>query len=140
VEDDYVHQRGCNKVIEDAFNINVVNYVTAYDHPDKYINPQNGGNPYVQNNSEFTNVFLGKYSHYKRTNSTTMTFACKIKTLKDHFDIYHKYCHTGYPHDFEMFIELYKNKNICLVSSIPAYSTHCETAVLAPLIDWKNNS
>ena len=140
VEDDYVHKSGCNKVIEDAFNINVVNYVTAYDHPDKYINPQNGGNPYVQNNSEFTNVFLGKYSHYKRTNSTTMTFACKIKTLKEHFDIYHKYCHTGYPHDFEMFIELYKNKNICLVSSIPAYSTHCETAVLAPLIDWEINS
>ena len=81
---------------------------------------------------DFFDSFKGKpkYDHKVRV----------VHFKKEHFDIYHKYCHTGYPHDFEMFIELYKNKNICLVSSIPAYSTHCETAVLAPLIDWEINS
>jgi hypothetical protein len=138
VEDDYIHRKNCNLVIADAFNNPSINYVTAYDHPDKYIDPQYGGNPYIQNRGEISKVFVGKYAHYKVTNSTTMTFACKVNTLKAHYDIYNKYCHTGYPHDFEMFIDLYKNKNICLVSSIPAYSTHCETDVLSPLINWEN--
>ena len=138
VEDDYIHRKNCDLVIEDAFNNPEINYVTAYDHPDKYINPSNGGNPYVQNGAEMSKVFVGTYAHYKITNSTTMTFACRVNTLKLHYEIFQKHCHTGYPHDFEMFIDLYKNNNICLVSSIPAFSTHCESAVMSPLINWEN--
>jgi hypothetical protein len=35
-----------------------------------------------------------------------MTFACKVKTLKEDIDLYIKYCSNIYPHDFELFIEL----------------------------------
>jgi len=137
-EDDYTHCPGCAQVLEDAFNVDGVDYATGYDHPDKYLHPSRGGNPYVHQNGEISKVCIGKISHWKTTNSTTMTFACKIKTLKEDYDIYHKYCHTGYPHDFEMFLDLCRNRNRVLVSSIPAQSTHCETAVLAPLIDWNS--
>jgi hypothetical protein len=138
-EDDYIHVNGCARVLQDAFNVDGVHYATGYDHPDKYIHPHHGGNPYVQHNGEICKVCVGKLSHWKTTNSTTMTFACKLQTLKEDYDLYHKYCHTGYPHDFEMFLDLCRNRNRVLVSSIPSVSTHCESAVLAPLIDWEMN-
>jgi copper homeostasis protein CutC len=60
-----------------------MDYVTLYDHPDKYLNPIEGGNPYCEGRSEFTRVYFGSNSEFKLNNSSTMTFAAKVKTLKD---------------------------------------------------------
>lgn len=136
-EDDYIHKEGCSKALADAFNVDGVHYATGYDHPDKYLHPNSGGNPYVQHNGEVSKICVGKLSHWKTTNSTTMTFACKVKTVCEDYDVYRKYCHTGYPHDFEMFLDLCRNRKRILVSSIPAQSTHCELGVLAPLVNWE---
>jgi hypothetical protein len=141
VEDDYIHRDGCDKIIKEGLKI--ADYVTAYDHPDKYLSKNMGGNPLLQTvdnraTGENTLVFLTRSSHWKITNSTTMTFATKLKIIKDDYSIYNEFCNTGYPHDFEMFLELSKRKCRVLISSIPAYSTHCENCVLSPLYDWNN--
>jgi hypothetical protein len=136
VEDDYVHSPGCAAAIEDGFTITGADYVTCYDHPDKYIDRYNGGNPYVQGNGEMSKVCVGNVCHWKTTNSTTMTFACKMKTLKQDVATYRKYCDSGYPYDFQMFLELGGNEQRMLISSLPAYACHCENGVMSPLVDW----
>jgi outer membrane scaffolding protein for murein synthesis (MipA/OmpV family) len=57
-------------------------FVSLYDHPDKYLPPSQGGNPYCEGGAEDTRVYLTKSTHWKITNSTTMTFAATVSTLK----------------------------------------------------------
>jgi hypothetical protein len=132
IENDYLHLPGSQKIIEEGLNEIGIKFVSLYDHPDKYIN---GANPYVQDGGEITRVMLSKSSHWKITNSTTMTFASKVKTLHETEKILRKYTQGTHPHDFDMFISLY-NSSYYLITPIPGYSTHGETAWLSPLIDW----
>ena len=135
IENDYVHRSGSQKVLEEGIELGA-SFVCLYDHPDKYLDPSRGGNKYCQGGAEDTRVYLTKSSHWKITNSTTMTFAAKVKTLRQVEPILRKHTTGTYPRDFDMFLELRDNNRI-LISSIPGYSTHGETAWLTPLIDWK---
>jgi hypothetical protein len=131
-ENDYLHKPGSQKIIEEGLNEIGADFVSLYDHPDKYID---GANPYVQGGGEMTRVMLSTSSHWKVTNSTTMTFAAKVKTLRKTENVLREYTQGSYPRDFDMFISLYNSAHY-LVTPIPGYSTHGETAWLTPLIDW----
>lgn len=134
LEDDYLHKEGSENILIDGFELDF-DYVTLYDHPDKYLNPFEGGNPFCSGRSEQTRVFLGKYCHFKLTNSTTGTFAAKVRTLKEDEAIIRKWFSGTYGYDFNMFQELlFKGRR--LASPIPGYSTHCEVEWLTPLTDW----
>jgi hypothetical protein len=135
LENDYLHKLGANKVLEDGIELGF-DYVTAYDHPDKYLNPFEGGNPFCSGRAEDTRVYLGQYCHFKLTNSTTMTFASSVKTLKEDEEVLRKWTKDTHPYDFQMFMEL-KQVGRRLASSIPGYSTHGETEFLSPLTDWQ---
>lgn len=131
VENDYLHKPGSDKVLVEGLQIGY-NYVALYDHPDKYMN---GANPFVEDGGEVTRVMLSESCHWKITNSTTMTFAAQVKTLKEDESILREYTKGSYPRDFEMFLAL-REKQHGLITSIPGYSTHGETAWLSPLTDW----
>ena len=133
IENDYLHLPNSKKVIEEGLNEIGADFVSLYDHPDKYID---GANPYVQGGGEMTRVMLSTSSHWKVTNSTTMTFASKVKTLRKTENILREYTQGSYPRDFDMFVHLYNSAHY-LVTPIPGYSTHGETAWLTPLINWK---
>lgn len=135
LENDYLHKPGADKVLEDGIELGF-DYVTAYDHPDKYLNPFEGGNPFCSGRAEDTRVYLGQYCHFKLTNSTTMTFASSVKTLKEDKEVLRKWTKDTHPYDFQMFMEL-KQVGRRLASSIPGYSTHGETEFLSPLTDWQ---
>ena len=122
-------------MLESGFDL-AFDYVTLYDHPDKDMNPVEGGNVFCLGRSEESRVFLGEYCHWKLTNSTTMTFSSRVKTLKQDEDVLRKWTNETHPHDFNMFIEL-KQRGRRLASSIPGYSTHGETPWLTPLTNWK---
>jgi len=134
VENDYLHKPYADKIIQEGFDLGA-SFVSLYDHPDKYLDPSRGGNPYCEGGAEDTRVYLSKSSHWKITNSTTMTFASKVSTLKRVESILRKHTIGSYPNDFKMFLEL-REQNELLITSIPGYSTHGETAWLAPLTDW----
>lgn len=134
IENDYLHKPEAQKVLEEGFNLGA-SFVSLYDHPDKYLDPSHGGNPYCQGGAEDTRVYLTESCHWKITNSTTMTFATKVSTLKRVKYILRKHTQGTYPEDFKMFLELREQKEF-LVTSIPGYSTHGETAWLSPLTDW----
>lgn len=135
VEDDYIHKDNAAKIIMEGLSIS--DYVSGYDHMDKYINIYEGGvNPFVQHGGEPTRVILSKSSHWKYTNSCCMTFATTVRLLKEDYNVYEEFCQDTLPYDFQMFLKL-TQKGRRLISSIPAVSTHCESQWLSPFIDWE---
>jgi hypothetical protein len=134
VENDYLHKPNSDKILQEGFELGA-SFVSLYDHPDKYTDPNQGGNPYCEGGAEDTRVYLTDSCHWKITNSTTMTFAAKVSTLKRTESILRKHTQGSYPDDFKMFLEL-REQNELLITSIPGYSTHGETAWLSPLTDW----
>ena len=136
IENDYLHTSDAKKILEEGFEIGA-SFVSLYDHPDKYLAPDRGGNPYCDGGAEDTRVYLTDNSHWKITNSTTMTFAAKVKTLKENEKILRDFTNETHPHDFQMFLKL-REYNQLLITPIPGRSTHGETAWLSPLIKWKN--
>ena len=133
VENDYLHLQGSSKILQEAFRTGA-SFASLYDHPDKYIN---GANPLVEDGGEVTRVLLTDSSHWKMTNSTTMTFAAKVSTLKRTESVLRKWTAGTHPNDFQMFLEL-REQGESLITPIPGYSTHGETAWLSPLGDWSN--
>jgi hypothetical protein len=135
-EDDYVYTKKAAQIIEEGLII--ADYTTGYDHPDKYMNyPESGPNPFIQNGGETTKVLITNNSHWKITNSTTMTFAASVDTLIQDYDIFKRNCLASGPDDFKLFCDLAQIKNRKLISSIPSVSTHGETLWLAKLVNWE---
>ena len=134
VENDYLHKSYAPRILHEGFDLGA-SFVSLYDHPDKYLDPSRGGNPYCEGGAEDTRVYLTDSCHWKITNSTTMIFASKVSILKRVEPILRKYTQNSYPDDFKMFLELRENNEL-LITPIPGYSTHGETAWLSPLTDW----
>jgi len=135
-EDDYIYTPDAARIIEEGLTI--ADYSSGYDHPDKYINHYQGGpNPFIHEGGENTRVLITKSCHWKLTNSCCMTFASTVKTVRDDFEIYKKYCSGTHPHDFQLFCELIQGKQRKLVSCIPGVSTHGENAWLSKFVDWE---
>lgn len=136
VEDDYFHLPNSRTVLLEGLERS--HYVSLYDHRDKYIPASMGGNPFIEDDAaELTKVFVTNSVHWKLTNSTTMTFATKVATLKEDVEIWKKYTSGTYPQDFKCFLELRENGRT-LTTPLPGYSTHCEPMWASPLIDWES--
>jgi hypothetical protein len=136
LENDYIHKPNSDKILLEGIALGA-DYVSLYDHPDKYIPANRGGNPFVDvDGGEITKIYLSESCHWKLANSTTMTFAGKVKSLKRDEEILRKWTNMGdYPRDFDMFLEL-RDNGVALMTPIPGHSTHGETAWLSPLTDW----
>ena len=134
IENDYLHKPESQRVLEEGFELGA-SFVALYDHPDKYLDPSKGGNPYCNGGAEDTRVYLTDSCHWKITNSTTMTFAAKVSTLKRVESILRKHTSGTHPNDFQMFSEL-RQLGELLITPLPGYATHGETRWLTPLTDW----
>jgi hypothetical protein len=134
IENDYLHKPDSEKIIQEGFSLGA-SFIALYDHPDKYLDPSHGGNPFCGGGAEDTRVYLTNSCHWKITNSTTMTFAAKVSTLKRVEPILRKWTSSTHPNDFQMFLDL-RQQNELLITPIPGYATHGETAWLSPLTDW----
>ena len=134
IENDYLHKPESQKILEEGFSLGA-SFVALYDHPDKYLDPGNGGNPYCDGGGEDTRVYLTDSCHWKITNSTTMTFAAKVSTLKRVEPILRKHTSDTHPNDFQMFLEL-RELGELLITPLPGYATHGESNWLSPLTDW----
>ena len=133
-EDDYLYLPDAFRYLTEGLTVS--HYVTLYDHPDKYLNATEGGNPQIEDHGEITRVIITPNIHWKLTNSTTMTFGAKSKTLKKDKDIWEKYLITSYPRDYEACCELIQTHGRSLISCIPGKATHSEVPWLSPLTNW----
>jgi hypothetical protein len=110
VEDDYLHHVNASKIIFEGLNVG--DYTTLYDHPDKYTQAYNYG--------ETSKVIRSKTHHWKHSISTTMTFASKVQTLIEDKDIWFKHCNGPHPNDHAAFYELDKKISV----AIPGLAFH----------------
>lgn len=135
LEDDFLHLPNSKKLLLEALN-EWDCYVTLYDHPDKYIDAIVGGNPQIEGGGEVTKLLMTDSVHWKMTNSTVMTFACRVKRLEEDLEIIKKYSKGSITDSYGMFTEL-RDKDITVISSVPGNSTHCEEKWLSPLTNWR---
>jgi glycosyltransferase involved in cell wall biosynthesis len=132
VEDDYLHKPGWSDILLEAFKSFSVDYVTLYDHKDKYFLPM-----YDELQSK---ILVTKNAHWRTIPSTCNTYAGKWSTFKKHWPIHQKYCKPENAigaYDHSKFIELWKSGSN-LISCIPGFSTHCEKEFLSPITNWNN--
>lgn len=162
LEDDYLHLPGSRQVLEEGLTIG--DYVTLYDHPDKYLLEADGGNPFNAGALRPTRLYATAHSHWRETDSTTMTFACRVSTLAEDLPVWRRRTRSRNPDDFHAFMELTRGslrellsfavrrrkrpvkillKSFLaprprrrLVSAVPARATHAEVRWLAPVVDW----
>ena len=127
VEDDYLHRPGWIKILLEGFQVPGVDYVTLYDHCDKYF-------LYPGLKSE---LFATASCHWRTAPSTTNTFAVRFRTLMEDWKIHCRYSKgRTITADHDKFCHLQKQGRM-LISSIPGWSTHAEPDFASPCIPWK---
>ena len=163
LEDDYLHLPGSRAILLEGLSI--ADYVTLYDHPEAYQRDGKSMNPFVHDDKPKSSIFLTAHTHWRSAVSTTMTFAAKVQTLREDRDVFIKFCQWNVPADYGIFATLtgqedlseakffartgregmakviienfiFERKKRLLISPLPAFATHAESAYLAPLIDW----
>ena len=124
VEDDYMHFPGWTTVLQNVYDMyDSINYVSLYDHPDKYTPRYQG----LQ-----SQIIVSNYCHWRTVPSSCGTFAGRVKTFKEDLDI-----HMGSLGDHNKFTLLAeRNRNI--ISAMPAFATHCVNPWTSTFRDWAN--
>lgn len=124
VEDDYLHRPIAPKLIEQGLEI--ADYVTLYDHPDKYMEGYYGG-------GEWSQVKKTTDSHWRYTASTCMTFAAKLGTIRQDFPYWLDFISGSHPHDHKVFTEglihRYPEEDAKLAVCIPGAAFHTDLTV-----------
>ncbi len=138
-EDDYIYKTPSwpygrsvkyHEMIERALKF--ADYISLYDHPDKYLPPKAGGNKFISPEGiESTAVFCTADSHWKYTNSTTCTFAARAQTILQDTKIWYEFCKTDHPYDFQAFLAL-GCKGRKLATPIPGRATHADIGWVSP--------
>ncbi len=128
VEDDYLHREGWLDVLLEGIQLPGVDYVTLYDHRDKYFLP-------MYKNLQ-SRVFASRSCHWRTVPSTTQTFAVRWKRLKQDLSIHRSFSKgREISADHEKFCKLTK-RGATLISSMPGWATHMELEFASPCIDW----
>tara|TARA_Y100000034_G_C6910429_1_gene424485 strand:+ start:4312 stop:4998 length:687 start_codon:yes stop_codon:yes gene_type:complete len=124
VEDDYLHQPKAPKLVEQGLEI--ADYVTLYDHPDKYMEGYYGG-------GEWSQVRKTEDSHWRYTASTCMTFAAKLSTIRQDIGYWSEFISGDHPHDHQVFTEGLVNRfpqeDAKLAVCIPGAAFHTDLTV-----------
>lgn len=115
VEDDYIHNNNSRQLIYEGLGI--ADYVTLYDHPDKYTK--------IYDYGEVSKVVKTTNSHWRYTISTCMTFATTVNTLKEDLSIWQQYTNEFHPHDHQIFTAL-REKGRSLAVCIPGSAVHTD--------------
>ncbi|MEX2573505.1 MAG: hypothetical protein WD317_04375 [Balneolaceae bacterium] len=134
LEDDFLHKAGSGQILREGLGIS--SYASLYDHPDKYLNRESGGNPFTEWGGEITRLLKTESTHWKLTNSTVMSFAVHVNTIREDEDIFREINTAKVTDSFRTFLRL-REKNRTLVTPVPGWSTHTELRWLSPFEEWE---
>ena len=101
-----------------------LNYVSLYDHNDKYFLPMY--------DNLASKIFTTETRHWRTTPSTCGSYIIPKNIFIEDEDI-----NTGGPGDHDKFLYLNSTKNRFVLTPIPGLSTHCMEGLLSPTIDWQ---
>jgi hypothetical protein len=124
LENDYLHIDGWVEKIIDLFStFQGLNYVSLYDHNDKYFLPMY--------DDLVSKIFVTNKHHWRTTPSTCGSFIISKQILDEDFDIL-----STMVGDHNKFLYLQQNKSRFVLTPIPGLSTHCMEGLLSPTINW----
>jgi hypothetical protein len=125
LENDYLHVNGWDEYVLDIFNcFEGLNYLTLYDHYDKYFLPL-----YDDLTSK---IFVSNKYHWRTTPSTCGSFIVSKKLWKEDYSF-----HTSLEGDHNKWLAINEQKNRFILSPIPGLSTHCMDGLMSPTINWE---
>lgn len=125
LENDYLHFPGWVNKVKELFSIySNLNYVSLYDHNDKYFLPMY--------DNLVSKIFTTPTHHWRTTPSTCGSYITNKKIFDEDFDI-----HTTIQGDHNKFLQLNNERNRFVTTPIPGLSTHCMEGLLSPTIDWE---
>jgi hypothetical protein len=125
LENDYLHVEGWVEKIVDLFSTyDNLNYVSLYDHGDKYFHPNY--------DNLVSKIFVSNTHHWRTMISTCGSYVISKKIFEEDEDI-----NTGGPGDHDKFLHLSEIRNRFVLTPVPGLSTHCMEFLLSPTIDWK---
>jgi hypothetical protein len=137
-EDDYLyHPDAFTELASAVDSMPDVEYFTLYDHSDRYTRSDdvNMGRP------EFVSIAGNR--HWRVVESTCMTYAARVRTLKRDAHLHHLLSPRTLPHDRLLWRMTqgigwfwWKFPKRTLVSPIPSLATHMDEPYLAPVVDW----
>ena len=126
LENDYMHVNGwIDKVLELFQTYNGLDYVSLYDHNDKYFLPM-----YDNLTSK---IFTSPSHHWRTTPSTCGSFITTKQKLDEDFDIL-----STMRGDHNKWLWLNENRGRFVFTPLPGLSTHCMEGLLSPTIKWEN--
>lgn len=125
LENDYLHTSDWITKVKTLFSeFNGLNYVSLYDHNDKYFLPQY--------NDLVAKIFTTSDHHWRNTPSTCGSYlVTKEIFLQDYKDI------TTILGDHNKWVYLQEQKGRFVLSPIPGLSTHCMQGLMSPTINWE---
>lgn len=128
LENDYLHLPNWINKFSDLLKFGKnLEYVSLYDHYDKYFYEQYG-------DLESKLFFCGSH-HWRSTPSTCASFLVNSKVLNEDAQLIKS---SGGDHEF--FTALAEKHSRGILSPIPGLSTHCMQDFLSPGIDWQTIS
>jgi hypothetical protein len=124
LENDYLHLKFWDeKLIELYSTFQNLNYISLYDHNDKYFLPQ-----YENLTSK---IFTTNSHHWRTVPSTCGSFIVPKKIFDEDYEI-----QTTIIGDHNKHIYLNEHRNRFILTPIPGLSTHCADGLMSPTIDW----
>jgi hypothetical protein len=126
LENDYLHMDNWVEEITKLFQTYPygLNYVSLYDHNDKYFLPMY--------DDLVSKIYTTETRHWRTTPSTCGSFIIPKYIFEEDYND-----HTSISGDHNKFLHLNKLKDRFILTPIPGLSTHCMESLLSPTIDWK---
>lgn len=137
LENDYLHVPNWYKHVFEFFESNLKNnYLSLYDHNDKYFTYDEGSN---------SKIYVTNTHHYRTTLSTCGSYLVTKSTFDEDYDFNNSVVgflknKTNLPLDHAKFLILQQIKNRKLFTPIPGLSTHCLNNLMSPTINWEKIS
>ena len=126
LENDYMHQPGWVSKVFELYGSDVAfDYVSLYDHRDKYFLPMYEG---LQ-----ARLFHTQTHHWRTVPSSCASYISEISRFRSDYDIFQQ----GLP-DYYLFNALINDRQRVLLTPIPGLSTHCMEGYLSPAVDWSS--
>lgn len=131
LENDYVHREGWVDEVNQLVSHGICwDYLTLYDHPDKYPNfCEHGDSRYY--GSLRSQIFVTPKRHWRTTPGTCATYMLSREAF-----LHDEWLLRLGIYDFRLFQILTKALRRRLLSPLPALSTHCMSDFLSPNVDW----
>lgn len=125
LENDYFHILGWENKIKELYKTyKGIDYISLYDHNDKYFLPQY--------DNLVSKIITTKSHHWRTTPSTCGSFIIPKYIFDEDYDIL-----STMQGDHNKFLWLNQHKNRTVFTPIPGLSSHIMEGLLSPTINWK---